>query len=52
MKDQSMNTKLTASLALAGLLATGAMAGTAFAVGHDEDGEATALQGAKVSLNL
>ncbi len=45
-----MNTKLTASLALAGLLASGAMAGTAFAAGHDEDREATALQGAKVSL--
>lgn len=44
-----MNTKLTASLALAGLIATGAMVGTAAAAG-DEDREATALQGAKVSL--
>jgi len=45
-----MNTKLVASLALAGLIAVGAAAGTAVAAGGDEDREATALQGAKVSL--
>ncbi len=42
-----MNTKLITSLALAGIVA----AGTAFAaVGSDENREANALQGAKVSL--
>ncbi len=45
-----MNTKLIATLALAGLLATGAIAGTAVAAGDDVDREATALQGAKISL--
>jgi uncharacterized membrane protein YkoI len=45
-----MNTKHIATLALAGLLATGAIAGTARAAGGDEDREATALQGAKISL--
>ena len=45
-----MNTKITMSLALAGLLASGCMAGTAFADSRDENREATALQGAKVSL--
>ncbi len=45
-----MNTKLTLTLALAGLIAMGAATGTAVAAGDDEDREATALQGAKVSL--
>lgn len=45
-----MNTKLIATLALAGLLATGAIAGTALAAGDNEDREATALQGTKISL--
>jgi uncharacterized membrane protein YkoI len=44
-----MNTKLTTALALAGLLAAGTL-GAARAAGHDEDREARALQGAKVSL--
>jgi uncharacterized membrane protein YkoI len=44
-----MNTKLTTALALAGLLAAGTL-GAAHAAGQDEDQEATALQGAKVSL--
>ncbi len=44
-----MNTKLITALALASLLATSAVAGTALAAG-DEDQEATALLGAKVSL--
>jgi len=44
-----MDTKLTAALALAGLLAAGTL-GAAHAAGQDEDREATALQGAKVSL--
>jgi len=44
-----MNTKLI-SLALAGMVAAGALSGAAFANGSDEDREATALQGAKVSL--
>jgi len=44
-----MNTKLATALALAGLLAAGTL-GTAYAAGQDEDQEATALQGAKVSL--
>lgn len=43
-----MNTKLTAALALVGLLAAGS--GVALAAGHDETREATALQGAKVTL--
>ncbi|HEY5301041.1 MAG TPA: PepSY domain-containing protein [Acetobacteraceae bacterium] len=38
------------TLALAGLLATGALAGTAFAASNDESNEATALQNAKVTL--
>lgn len=46
-----MNTKTLASLALAGLLATGALAGTALAAGSDEQQEATALQNAKVTLS-
>ena len=45
-----MKTKLIAALTLAGLLATGAMTGTTLAAGSDEDREATALRGAKVSL--
>ena len=45
-----MNTKIMMSLALAGLLAAGSMAGTAVAGSRDEDREANALQGAKVSL--
>jgi len=45
-----MNTKLAASLALAGPIAAGAAAGTALAAGGEEDQETTALQGAKVSL--
>jgi len=44
-----MNTKLATTLALAGLLAAGTL-GAAFAAGQDEDRDATALQGAKVSL--
>ncbi|MBN9563471.1 MAG: PepSY domain-containing protein [Alphaproteobacteria bacterium] len=43
-----MNTKLTAMLGLVGLLAVGSS--VALAADHDEDQEATALQGAKVSL--
>ena len=46
-----MNTKVFATLALAGLFATGALAGTAFAAGDDEAQEAKALQGAKVTLS-
>ncbi len=42
-------TKLIATLAVAALLAAGAVAGTAIAA-DNEDQEATALQGAKVSL--
>jgi len=45
-----MNTKLIASLALTGMVTAGALSSTAFANGNDEDREATALQGAKVSL--
>lgn len=45
-----MNTKITMSLALAALLAAGSVAGRAFAGSRDEDREANALQGAKVSL--
>lgn len=44
-----MKTQL-AIVALAGVLVTGAMAGTAFAGGNDEANEATALQNAKVTL--
>lgn len=43
-----MNTKLIASLALAGMVTAGTLSGAAFAAG--EDREANALQGAKVSL--
>jgi len=45
-----MNTKTLATLAIAGLLSTGALAGTALAAGNDEAQEATALQGAKITL--
>lgn len=45
-----MTKKTIASLALAGLLAAGAVAGTAMAADRDGDQEAKALQGAKVSL--
>jgi uncharacterized membrane protein YkoI len=45
-----MKTKLTTSLALAGLLAFGAIGGTAIAASRAENPEATALQNAKVSL--
>ena len=45
-----MDRKLIATLALAGLLAAGAVAGTAAAASDNEDREATALQNAKVSL--
>ena len=45
-----MNSKLIATVALASLFAAGAVAGTAVAAGGNEDKEATALQGAKVSL--
>ncbi len=44
-----MNTKITTTLALAGLLAVGTL-GAVHAASRDEDREATALQGAKVSL--
>ncbi|MGH8132650.1 MAG: PepSY domain-containing protein, partial [Steroidobacteraceae bacterium] len=44
-----MNTKALSMLALAGLLA-GGLASTAFAASGDESREATALQGAKVTL--
>jgi len=44
-----MKIRLIAVLALAGLLAAGAIAGTAIAA-QNEDQEATALQGAKVTL--
>ena len=47
-EDKLLNIKLFAPLALASLLATGAMAGTALTVGGNEDREATALQGAQV----
>jgi len=42
--------KLTAALGLAGLLAVGA-AGPVFAAGSGQDPEATALQGAKLTLS-
>lgn len=45
-----MKTHVAVSLALAGLLVAGTFAGAALATGGDEDREATALQGAKVSL--
>ncbi len=45
-----MNTKTLTALALAGLLAIGGTAGTAFAAGNDEDREANAIQNAKVTL--
>jgi len=45
-----MNKKIIASLALAGLVGAGAIAGTAVAADRDGDKEANALQGAKVSL--
>ena len=45
-----MKTKLMMTLALAGLLAAGTTASTAFAAKSDEAQEANALQGAKVSL--
>ncbi|MDQ2803563.1 MAG: PepSY domain-containing protein [Pseudomonadota bacterium] len=45
-----MKTKLT-TIALAGLLATGALAGTARAASNDENREATALQSARVTLS-
>ena len=45
-----MNTKTLAVPALAGLIAAGCLGGTAFA-GGDEQQEATALQGAKVTLS-
>jgi uncharacterized membrane protein YkoI len=45
-----MKTHLTI-VALAGLLATGTLAGTAFAAGNDEANEATALQNTKVTLS-
>lgn len=44
-----MKTEL-AMMALVGLLASGAGAGTAFAASNDEANEATALQNAKVTL--
>lgn len=44
-----MKTQL-AMMALAGLLASGAVAGTAYAGSNDEANEATALQNAKVTL--
>ena len=46
-----MKTKTLASFALAGLLATGVLVGTAFAAGSDEQQEANALQNAKVTLS-
>jgi len=45
-----MNTKMIASLALAAMVTAGALSGAAFAAGGDENREANALQGAKVSL--
>ncbi len=46
-----MDTKTLASLTLAGLLAAGSLTGTALAAGgSDEQQEATALNGAKVTL--
>ena len=46
-----MKTKALASFALAGLLVTGALAGTALAAGNDEQQETNALQNAKVTLS-
>ena len=44
-----MNFKRTLPVALAALLTVGAV-GTAYAAGTDEDREATALQGSKITL--
>jgi len=49
MKDHTMNTKFATSLALVDLVTAGALYGTAFAAGPDQ--EATALQSAKISLS-
>ena len=47
-----MNTKTLAPLALAGLIASGSLTGTALAAnGSDEQQEATALDGAKITLS-
>jgi len=46
-----MNTKRIAPIALMALLASGTLAGTALAASNDENREATALQGAKVTLS-
>ena len=45
-----MNSKLIPALALAAVVATGALAGTAFAANQAEDRETTALMTAKVTL--
>ncbi len=45
-----MNAKTMTSLALAAIIATGTLAGTAFAANQVEDRETTALTNAKVSL--
>ena len=45
-----MNSKSLAILALAGLMGAGGLTSTALAAGSDEQQEATALQGAKVTL--
>jgi uncharacterized membrane protein YkoI len=50
-QEVQMNTKAITIFALVGLLATGTLAGTALAAGNNEAQEATALQGAKVSLS-
>jgi uncharacterized membrane protein YkoI len=50
-KDHVMNVKITIPLALACLLVFGSLGGAAFASDDDEAREATALQGAKVSLS-
>jgi uncharacterized membrane protein YkoI len=46
-----MNAKTLSTLALAGLLAAATLARPALAAGSDEDREATALQGARVTLS-
>lgn len=46
-----MNKKIIASLALAGLVGAGALAGTVVAADRDGDQEAKALQGTRVSLS-
>jgi uncharacterized membrane protein YkoI len=46
-----MNSKLLTTLAITALIGTGLVAGTALAAGNDEASEATALQGAKVTLS-